>query len=64
MKKNKPFFARFLENQHADVHAETVIGGATTKYPSDTDEATKPSVDLLQTHKYPSDGDDFNFPTE
>lgn len=44
----KPFFARLLETQEL----QKVTGGlvATTKYPSDSDEAV--------TNKYPSDGDE------
>jgi hypothetical protein len=47
--KQKPFFARLLENQAS----EPSEGGqnATRKYPSDNDED--------QTLKYPSDEDDF-----
>lgn len=48
-----PFFVRFLEGQpYPEVEADVKAGrgGATTKYPSDIDEAI--------TMKYPSDGDD------
>ncbi|QRN95167.1 microviridin/marinostatin family tricyclic proteinase inhibitor [Archangium violaceum] len=46
LENKKPFFARLLEEQEL----EQVAGGATTKYPSDSDED--------QTMKYPSDGDE------
>ncbi|HVG60961.1 MAG TPA: microviridin/marinostatin family tricyclic proteinase inhibitor [Hyalangium sp.] len=42
----KPFFARLLESQEL----EQAAGGATKKYPSDSDAVTL---------KYPSDGDDY-----
>lgn len=45
--KKKPFFARYLEGQDL----ESVRGGGTVKYPSDTDERN-------ETQKYPSDGDE------
>ena len=44
----KPFFARLLETQEL----EQVAGGATRKYPSDSDEGT------AVTMKYPSDSDE------
>ncbi|WP_257454698.1 microviridin/marinostatin family tricyclic proteinase inhibitor [Archangium lipolyticum] len=46
LENKKPFFARLLEEQEL----EQVAGGATKKYPSDSDED--------QTMKYPSDGDE------
>ena len=45
-KSKKPFFARFLESQEL----AKVDGGATRKYPSDSDEHV--------TLKYPSDSDE------
>ncbi|WP_437620718.1 microviridin/marinostatin family tricyclic proteinase inhibitor [Sorangium sp. So ce1151] len=45
-----PFFARFLEDQKRI--RTGVKAGATTKYPSDSDE------EIATTMKYPSDGDD------
>lgn len=47
--KQKPFFARLLEQQEGESPAQGPQ--ATQKYPSDSDEA--------HTHKYPSDGDEF-----
>ncbi len=47
MEGKRPFFARLLESQEL----QQAAGGATRKYPSDSDEAV--------TLKYPSDGDDF-----
>lgn len=44
----KPFFSKFLENQKKN--EMDVKGGATTKFPSDSDEAF--------THKWPSDDDE------
>lgn len=70
MKKSTPFFAKFLENQRTKEENEQSIGGATTKYPSDTDEAvtekypsdwednTRPVFDFPITEKYPSDVDE------
>ena len=53
MKTNEqPFFARFLEGQDfPEVKTNVKAGSATTKFPSDLDEAV--------TNKWPSDGDDF-----
>jgi Serine endopeptidase inhibitors len=71
MKKNTPFFAKFLENQQPEPESEQTVGGiATLKFPSDGDEAvtlkapsdsediTKLVFDVATTQKYPSDGDD------
>jgi Serine endopeptidase inhibitors len=69
-KQSVPFFAKFLENQRSKEETEQAVGGATTKYPSDTDEAvtekypsdwednTKPAFDNIVTAKYPSDNDE------
>ena len=50
MKKQRPFFVRFLEKQRL----EEVSGAVTKKYPSDRDE--------YQTIKYPSDYDEDTAP--
>ncbi len=46
-----PFFARYLEGQEFPDVKTDVKAGATTKYPSDTDE-------IQYTQKYPSDSDE------
>lgn len=58
-KLNKPFFAKFLENQMKDT--EKVRGGngeITAPLRDLIVKPTKPSLDTHQTMKYPSDGDE------
>ncbi len=63
--KKRPFFARFLENQVSEDKMEGTSGGATSKYPSDTDESIlgdmlkeKQDIVVKATNKYPSDSDE------
>jgi len=64
MKKHKPFFERFLENQRPLSEKETVsiqAGGVTEtlKWPSDNDEPGGAGTNSQQnTSKYPSDTDE------
>jgi hypothetical protein len=69
MKKKKPFFARFLDNQITEQQKARVKGGddwpfgpTTDKYPSDNEDGgdisfPRNDIDLhdLTTRKYPSD---------
>ncbi|HVF68522.1 MAG TPA: microviridin/marinostatin family tricyclic proteinase inhibitor [Pyrinomonadaceae bacterium] len=68
----RPFFARFLEDQHGDAEAKAVEC-MTLKYPSDRDEDdvySPPEVEAAATNyepsrrtlKYPSDRDDIDPP--
>jgi hypothetical protein len=55
-----PFFARFLENQMAELpetEAEDVVGGMTIKKPIDRVSEIG-HLPAFGTNKYPSDGDD------
>lgn len=58
-KMNKPFFAKFLENQLKD--SQKVKGGAagfTSPLKDLVGLPTKPTADTHHTMKYPSDGDE------
>lgn len=63
--KKTPFFARFLENQISTKKMETMNGGATQKFPSDSDEAEvtmkapSDSDEGNVTMKHPSDSDEY-----
>jgi len=69
MKKQKPFFAKFLENQITEQQSELLKGGDclnthqlfTRKYPSDWEDSMTHvlnDVDLNMTKKAPSDCED------
>lgn len=59
-----PFFARFLEGQHADDDAEAKVNARRSRAPYTEKQgarkatAAKATADKLQTLKYPSDGDE------
>ena len=67
-----PFFARFLEDQHAAAEAQAETGFMTLKYPSDRDEgdvtlppppakaAASKNGPSRMTLKYPSDRDEID----
>lgn len=58
-KLNKPFFAKFLENQMKET--DKVKGGAGDFTSPSKDlivKPTKPTLDTHHTMKYPSDGDE------
>jgi hypothetical protein len=66
-----PFFARFLEDQHADDEAKAAVQCMTLKYPSDRDEDhiySPADVEASATNagpsrfslKYPSDRDEID----
>jgi len=56
-KKQKPFFAKFLEAQEKKNNPQQgrVEGTQEQMYEA---YITKPSLDMAQTQKYPSDGDE------
>lgn len=62
MKKQKPFFARFLEDQLSESTSSSIVGGITQKYPSDIEDVVTMRIgnDLIepQTQKYPSDSEE------
>lgn len=58
-KLNKPFFAKFLENQMKDTQkVKGGTGNQTTPLKDLVFQPTKPTFDTHQTMKYPSDGDE------
>ena len=63
MKKHKPFFERFLENQRvlSTEEANNILAGEireTLKWPSDNDEPIEGGQQQQITTKYPSDSDE------
>ena len=63
MKKHKPFFERFLEDQRALSSEErnNILAGTireTLKWPSDNDEPAGNGAQQQSTSKYPSDSDE------